>query len=64
MVAAGLGLEPAGASRRGCAVGSDEVAELRLRPLEFAGLAGVIPFVLPFAVDEKTHHHILLLIRM
>ena len=56
VVTPGFGLEAAFAFRPGGAVGGDPVAELRLRALEAtAALFGVVPGVLPLAVDQQSH---------
>src|SRR5690606_23532856 len=56
MVAPGLGLEAAFAARPRCAVARHPVAELRCGSLEAPAMRfGVVPFVVPDAVDEQTH---------
>ncbi len=56
MVAARLGLEAARAAFGRPTVNRDPVAPLRLRPHEFAvARLGVVPAVLPFAVDQQSH---------
>ena len=47
----GLGCETAGSRGAGAAVGSDPVAALRLFALETAIAGGVIPLVMPVAID-------------
>src|SRR4051794_26127866 len=56
MVAPRLGLEAAPPARACRPVGRHPVAELALGADEAAiGLAGVVPFVVPFAVDHQAH---------
>lgn len=60
MIAAGLRLETVTAAWAGRAVSRHPVAELRGRALELAaGAFGIIPPVLPFAVDQQPHRHVL-----
>src|SRR3546814_13528594 len=61
MVAPGLGLEAAFAAGARRAVGGDPVAEGAFLPLEAAaGLGGIVPLVVPGAVDQQSHCELLL----
>src|SRR5690606_41976802 len=57
VIAAGLGREAARATGAGAAVRGDPVATLRLFALETAVAGGVVPLVMPAAIDQKPHLH-------